>query len=42
MEAYKEALKIATMGAQQKLKQQMLKLVRERIFYQNVLIHHAG
>lgn len=42
MEEYKEALKIATLGVQQKLKQKMMEIVRERIFYQTVLTHHAG
>ncbi len=42
MEEYREALKIATFGAQQKLKQQMLEIVRERVFYRNILTHHAG
>lgn len=42
MEEYKEALKIANMGKQQDLKQQMLEAAKERMFYLNTLTHHAG
>ena len=32
MEEYKEAMKIANAGRQQKLKQEMLKVAKERVF----------
>ena len=42
MEEYKEALKIAGMSKQQGLKQQMMDAAKERMFYVNTLVHHAG
>jgi len=42
MEEYQEAMKIANAGKQQKLKMEMLHSARERLFYLNTLVHHAG
>ena len=42
MEEYLEAQKIATAGKLQRLKQKMLHCVKERVFYLNTLVHHAG
>jgi len=42
MEEYPEAMKIVNAGKQQKLKMEMLHSARERVFYLNTLVHHAG
>ena len=42
MEEYKEVMKIANAGRQQKLKQEMLKVAKESVFYLNTLVHHAS
>lgn len=42
MEEYQEAVKIASMGKRQKLKEEMLNVARERVFYMNTLTYHAG
>lgn len=42
MVEYKEAMLIANAGKQQKLKQEVLLSARERVFYLNTLVHHAG
>lgn len=42
MEEYQEAMKIATIGKQQVLKDQMMTAVREKVFYLATLKHHAG
>ena len=42
MEQYQEALKISINNKQKKLKRPMLELVRERMFYQSIIKHHAS
>ena len=42
MEEYQEAMKIANIGKQQVLKDQMMTTARERVFYLTTLKHHAG
>lgn len=42
MEEYQEAMRVANASKQQKLKQEMLHSARERVFYLNTLVHHAG
>ena len=41
-EEYEEAFKLLNIGKQQVLKQQMLELSKERVFYLTVLTRHAG
>ena len=42
MDEYREAMRIASMGKQQKIKQEMLHAARERVVYFNTLANHAG
>ena len=42
MDEYKEAMRIANMGKQQIVKQEMLLIARERVFYLSTLANHAG
>ncbi len=42
MEEYQEAVKIASMSKKQKLKEEMLNVAKERLFYMNTLTYHAG
>ena len=42
MDEYKEAMRIANMGKQQIVKQEMLQIARERVFYLSTLANHTG
>ena len=42
MDKYREAKRISTMGEQQKVKEEMLRVAKERVFYLNTLTKHAG
>ena len=42
MDEYREAMRIANMGKQQNIKQEMAHAARERVFYLNTLANHAG
>lgn len=41
-EEFTEAFKLINIGKQQDLKQQMLDLCKERVFYLGLIKHHAG